>query len=415
MQRRRLGNFALAFLLTVGPVSEVSASALTPPKGACQQPPTPGGSVSGIPWAQSWLGFQRAWPFSTGAGVTVAVIDSGSDTDQPQLSKPGHVLTGFDFLRRQVGADFDCIGHGTAVASIIGATPRKGIAFTGVAPGVRILPERVTDDDDPTGSNQNNSVGPAVFAESIRYAVDNGAKVINLSLTINNQPVVAKAIMYAEQHDVVVVAAVGNQHAQDQGGNTNSQAPDPPAYPAAYPGVVGVGAIQPGGSVGDESQRGSYVDLVAPGNAITAPSAVRGFSNALSGTSFATPYVAGAAALVRAKYPNLNARQVVQRLLQTADPAPGNVPDPAYGYGVVDPYRAVTESFDEANPAAQQVAPTLPKPDYTAALHHAAAEQRATHADNTVLLLAGAGAGAALLFAIFAQGRRRRWVPTRVE
>jgi membrane-anchored mycosin MYCP len=375
-----------------------------PPAGACMQA-TPGGPpIRQRPWADKALAPDRAWPFSTGKGVLVAVIDSGVDYDHPQLSKHGKVLDGFDFIRNKPRADFDCVSHGTAVASIIAADPAPGIGFHGVAPGATILPVRVTDNelgDDQAGT----SVKPNAFAQAIRYAADQGAQIINLSVVMYaDVPVVRAAVQYAESKDVLLVAAVGNAH-QDNG------SADPIPYPAAYPGVVGVGAITIDGSRLPASQVGNYVDLVAPGGGVLAATREHGHIF-WDGTSFATPFVSGAAALVRAAWPGLSASGVARRLLATASPARGGEGSTAYGGGVVDPYRAVTDGFSSVRPAAAK--PLVKPGEDVAALQRAASSRQL-----------GASAGRLVLFAVLAlvlvgvvaaivpRGRRRNWTAAR--
>jgi type VII secretion-associated serine protease mycosin len=319
-----------------------------------------------VPWAQNTLAPDRAWPFSKGDGVLVAVIDSGVDTDHPQLSAPGKVLQGFDYIRNKPGADFDCISHGTAVASVIAGDPEPGIGFRGVAPDAQILPLRVSDLDAGAGDT-GTAVKPDVFAKAIEHAADCGAKVINLSVVMYaDVPAVRYAVQYAQSEGALIVAAVGNQHQQQGQDQTQSQGPDPTPYPAAYPGVIGVGAITINGTRLDASQVGPYVDLVAPGGGVLAATRQHGYVF-WDGTSFATPFVSGTAALVRSEFPQLSAAQVAQRLLATADPAPGGASSPAYGYGIVDPYRAVTEGLSGANPAVRPARLRTPTPDAAAA------------------------------------------------
>ena len=385
---------ALAFAFAVTPGGAADA---VPPTGACLSPADPGQMITQVPWAQNALAADRVWSFSRGSGVTVAVIDSGVDTDHPQLATPGKVQPGFDFIRERPGADFDCISHGTAVASIIAARPEPGIGFHGVAPAAHILPVRVSDVDAGAGEN-GTAVKPAVFAQAIRYAVDQGARVLNLSVVMySNVAVVRDAIRYAEAKDAVVVAAAGNQHQQSGA--------DPVPYPAAYPGVIGVGAITIDTTRLDASQVGNYVDLVAPGGGVLAATRGHGYVY-WDGTSFATPFVSATAALVRSAYPQLNAAAVVKRLLATADPAAGGPVSPAYGHGVLDPYRAVTEGLEGANPAARPAVLRTPTPDVAAAHQAAQARQRAHHANNAVLIVIGVGAGVLLLVCIASLSRR---------
>src|SRR5882757_4878398 len=174
-----------------------------PPRGACNNPEPAHPQVKQLPWAQQALEPQRAWPYSTGGGVTVAVVDSGVDADHPQLKRPGKVLRGRDFfLVGTLPGNYDCVSHGTAVASIIAADRANGVGFQGVAPGVRILPVRVSDRD--VNDNGNTQIiDPDVLARGIRYAVDQGARIINLSLSGDrDQAQVRAAVAYAVKKDV---------------------------------------------------------------------------------------------------------------------------------------------------------------------------------------------------------------------
>jgi hypothetical protein len=228
------------------------------------------------------------------------------------------------------------VGHGTAVASIIAAAPVPGISFTGVAPAARILSVKISGTDTfPT----------SVTPQGIMDAVQFGADVINLSLaTPDDVQGLRNAVMYALRHNVVVVAAAGNDIGQggtdtndgNQGGDGTG-----PFYPAAYPGVLAVGAIGPGGVLAGFSDRYTPVGVTAPGVNVTSaypgtfPAAYDAVQN---GTSFATAFVSGVVALVRSAHPGLNAAQVVARIEATAHGGTG----PGTGHGMVDPVRAVT-------------------------------------------------------------------------
>jgi len=385
-------------LVAAGTFGPATADAAPPPKGACLNPAAGGQTVRQVPWAEKLLGAERAWPFSTGAGVLVAVVDSGVDNDHPQLAEPGKVLPGYDFIRHWPYADFDCISHGTAVASIIAADTESSVGFHGIAPGARILPLRVSEaepDDNGTGA----AVNPKVFARAIRYAADQGARVINLSVVMyQDVPAVRAAVRYAQAKGALLVAAAGNQHQ-----NTGH---DATPYPAAYPGVIGVGAITIDGSRLPQSQVGSYVDLVAPGGGVLAATREHGYVY-WDGTSFATPFVSGTAALIRAEYPKLSPAQVASRLLATADPAPGGPDSTEYGHGVVDPYRAVTESLRGANPAAVKAPLAKPTPDLAAQHRVAQSRHRAASAGRIVAyaLLIAFGV---IVLAVVRPFRRRR-------
>jgi subtilisin family serine protease len=236
------------------------------------------------------------------------------------------------------------VGHGTAVASIIAAAPVPGVSFTGVAPAARILSVKISGTDTfPT----------SVTPQGIMDAVQFGADVINLSLaTPDDVQGLRNAVEYALRHNVVVVAAAGNDIEQ---GSADGNEGTGPFYPAAYPGVLAVGAIGPGGVLAGFSDRYTPVGVTAPGVNVTSaypgtfPAAYDAMQN---GTSFAAAFVSGVVALVRSAHPGLNAAQVVARIEATAHGGTG----PGTGHGMVDPVRAVTAVLpaEQASAASSQ-------------------------------------------------------------
>jgi subtilisin family serine protease len=236
--------------------------------------------------------------------------------------------------------------------------------------------------------------------------VDNGATVLNLSLTVfQDVPEIKQAVEYAQAHDVLVVAAAGNNH--DQG--------NPRPYPAAYPGVLGVGSIDIAGARAPDSQAGDYVDLVAPGVKVTGCDPGAG-QELWQGTSFATPFVSGTAALVRSAWPRLTADQVAERLIRTASAARGGAGSPEYGAGVVNPYRAVTDTTVDSAAAPGRSAPIpAQQPDPAAQRHEAAvraADRGARGAATTTLAVT---LGGLLVAGLVIAGRRRGWAVTRLD
>ncbi|WP_327353056.1 type VII secretion-associated serine protease mycosin [Streptomyces sp. NBC_01304] len=269
------------------------------------------------------------WAQSQGEGVTVAVIDSGVDGSHPDLR--GQVLEGRDYTGGG-DAQEDKIGHGTRMASLIAAHghgPGNSSGMIGFAPKAKILPLRTL--QGKADKNLDETWAPAV-----RYAVDKGAKVINLSFGDEYSKTGSdgrEAIAYAQQRDVIVVAATGNH-----GGGV--------AEPAALPGVVAVGAVDKEANLWESSATGKQVTLTAPGVDILAANKTRaqGYGIA-SGTSDATALVSATAALVRAKYPDLTAGQVINRLVKSASFLGHKgltAPDEEYGYGIIRPNKALT-------------------------------------------------------------------------
>lgn len=330
---RAAGALALFGALVVAPAAPAFAQpGCTPAISADPQ-------VKGIPWHEARYGAGRLAGIADGSGVTVAVIDSGVDATAPVLA--GAVLRGRDLLDKSSNGtgQRDCVGHGTAVASIIAGTPGDGNP-AGLAPGARILPYRVSEQEIVDGHPSGKAGKPDDIATAITDATNRGARVINLSLVLGaDHDSVRAAVRYALAHDVVVVAAVGNGHQTDNPGGT-----DPVPYPAGYPGVLGVGGIDESGQRVPSSAVGPYVDLVAPGRAVVAAAPGHGVAR-FDGTSFAAPFVSATAALIRQYRPTLHADEVVARILATTDPAPGNRDSDEYGFGILDPYRAVTDQM----------------------------------------------------------------------
>jgi membrane-anchored mycosin MYCP len=355
---------------------------------------------SGTPVEDQIYDPKRLSALATGRGVKVAVIDSGVDIDHPQLD--GQVDEGRDFLFGDATGRQDCVGHGTGVASVIAARPVGGTGFQGLAPDATIVPIRISEQEVIDGKAEGKNATAGQFAQAITFAVDTAdVQVINLSLVMtDDNPVVAAAVRHAVESGVVVVAAAGNDFEK---GN-----PDP--YPALYPGVIGVASVNIDGVRAPYSQTGKFVDIAAIGENVTT-AAVGSGHRAQAGTSFATPFVAATAALLKQRFPDASPDDIFRRLTATADPAPGGTVDsPQYGHGLLNPYRALTETLGPATRAPAK--PVLMQGDDPAVV--AMTQRRARSHDNAVLF-ASIGAAAvvvlALTAAIVARGRRRGWQP----
>jgi type VII secretion-associated serine protease mycosin len=333
---------------------------------------------------------QSVWHLTRGEGVVVAVIDSGVSETHPVLA--GKVLDGRDFGLPDNAGRCDQDGHGTLIAGIIAGDNAARPPFTGVAPDARILPGRAFEDSTQRIRGEDFTVR---VPEAIRWAVDNGAKVINLSLDGPRSDALRQAVEYARDHDVVMVASAGNvRDDQFQAG-----------YPALYDEVIAVAAIGPDGRPLGSSGGGSFVDLAAPGADAVGPAPRGDGFLASTGTSFAAAYVSGVAALVRARYPRMRAPEVVHRLLATADRPPEGHTEQV-GYGVVNPYRAVTTVLgSRENPTPAPVAAAPVPADPLASQRTAAVWLALGGALLTGLLL--------IVPAAVRRGRRRGWRPTR--
>ncbi|MDQ7879912.1 S8 family serine peptidase [Microbacterium sp. QXD-8] len=336
MIRRALAAVAsaavAATLIVAGPVAAQAAPAAEDP----------------VRGAEYWLddyGVEKAWETTRGAGVKIAVIDTGIGRGPVEFD--GAVAGGTDVSgvgssdgRTPVGAvDAD---HGSWVASLAagrGTGPATGMI--GVAPEAQLLSVSVA-----FGSSAQRPFADQI-ADAIRWSVDNGADVINMSLTTNVPDWPESwddAFLYAFDHDVVIVVAAGNRGS----GTTRVGAP------ATIPGVLTVGGVDRSGKASvDASTQGITIGVTAPSEELVGVSADSTLVS-WDGTSGAAPIVAGIAALVRAAHPDLDAANVINRIVKTARPAAGAtaVPDVLYGYGLVDAAAAVTASLPTvtANP-----------------------------------------------------------------
>ncbi|WP_239153784.1 S8 family serine peptidase [Virgisporangium aliadipatigenens] len=304
-------------------------------------------------WQLGALNAEAAWRHTTGSGVIVAVLDSGVDATHPDLI--GQVLPGIDLVKEGGDARTDPVGHGTTVAALI-AGERDDAGVVGIAPDAKILPVRVLDE-------QNRYEDAAVVAHGLRWAVDHGASVVNLSLGgLAESEVLANAVAYAASRDVIVVACTGNV-AQTNG-------PPQVWYPARQPGVLAVTGLRAPPSVTGGTGWADWTNGTNPGperlwqGSLTGPQTVLSAPAAsllgarpggywkVQGTSFASPLVAAAAALVRSRYPNLSAANVINRLISTAVDLGADGRDDRYGFGQIDPLAALTAEVTlvSANP-----------------------------------------------------------------
>ncbi|PAD75289.1 MULTISPECIES: S8 family peptidase [Paenibacillus] len=246
--------------------------------------------------------------------VVIAVLDTGVQLDHPELAPK--LVSGYDFVDGDA-APYDGNGHGTHVAGIVAAATNNARGIAGVAPLASIMPVRVLDN---SGSGNLSSV-----ASGIIYAVNQGARVINLSLGSRSAAqTLQHAIQYAWDRGVVVIAAAGNE-------NTNA-----PAYPAYYPNVIAVASTNQRDARSSFSNYGNWVDVAAPGDQILSTH-LRGNYAYLSGTSMAAPHVAGVAGLLAAQ--QRTHLQIHNAIVETADPIPGT--GTLWRHGRVNAARAV--------------------------------------------------------------------------
>ncbi|MFH8345549.1 type VII secretion-associated serine protease mycosin [Streptomyces sp. NPDC018045] len=300
-------------------------------------------------WALNALHAERAWETTKGDGITVAVLDTGVDADHPDLQ--GQVLPANDLVG--FGArpgDSSWAEHGTAMSGIIaghghGADREDGVI--GVAPEAKILPVRVILEDSDPQRQRARAERAGALADGIRWATDHGADVINLSLgddsrSAHPEPREDAAIQYALSKGVPVIASAGN------GGKDG----DHVSYPAAYPGVIAVAAVDQWGSRAAFSTRRWYATVCAPGVGVVIANPDRKYYEGW-GTSAASAFVSGAVALIRAAHPDLSPAQIKKLLTDTAQNAPEGGRNDELGAGMVDPAAAI-EKGDALKPAPQR-------------------------------------------------------------
>lgn len=314
----------------------------------------PNDTEYGKQWHLAKARFPQAWTRNRGKGVTVGVIDSGVDPEHPDL-KPNLLpmidevvaMGEKDVLNGQSYNNRDGHGHGTHVCGLVGAVANNGLGVSGGAPEVKILPIKVT--------NANGDAGDAAITRGITDAVDKGAQVINLSIGgPEPSPILLDALNYAFQRNVAVVIASGND-----GRAVN--------YPAAYDGVISVGAVTEANKVARYSSHGERLVMVAPGGG--GPGGTEGpamFSTTptydcnitlferktknygyMAGTSMAAPLVTAAAAILLAQEPGLPPAQIRTRLAATADDGGDAGFDEYFGYGVLNAEKAARANSDD--------------------------------------------------------------------
>ncbi|MFF3805942.1 type VII secretion-associated serine protease mycosin [Streptomyces sp. NPDC002032] len=304
---------------------------------ALAAPPAAADTIRDRQWGLLALRAEEAWGTTQGDGITVAVLDTGVDATHPDLN--GQVLDGTDLVGMGAGrGDRAWARHGTAMASIIaghGHGPDRSQGVLGIAPRARILPVRVILEEGDPGRARARDSKSGALAEGIRWAADHGADVINLSLgddsdTAHHESAEDEAVQYALGKGVAVVASCGN------GGERG----DRTSYPAAYPGVIAVAAVDRQGRKAPFSTRHWYADVSAPGVDVVIADPDRAYYEGW-GTSAAAAFVSGVVALVKAAHPGLSPAQIERLLEDTATDGPAGGRDDARGHGTVDPVAAL--------------------------------------------------------------------------
>jgi type VII secretion-associated serine protease mycosin len=295
-------------------------------------------------WVLGMLDAEAAWQVTKGAGVTVAVIDSGVNPDVSDLA--GSVITGPDYTGVTTSPASKNWGvHGTWMASLIAGHGHEGgfSGVIGVAPEARILSIRVIPDrGDPhyhRYEREPETIIQQSLADGIRYAVTHGAQVISMSIGYSAPSATVRAeLQQAYDHGVVVLASAGNS-----GGPSEGDGEAPESFPANYPGVISVGAVNQSGAVAGFSSDNLSVQVAAPG--VSVPAQGRdGQYWLVSGTSPACALVAGVAALIKSRYPRLTPDLVASALTSTTTDRPAKGYDSQVGFGIVDAAAALAKA-----------------------------------------------------------------------
>ncbi|WP_430868294.1 type VII secretion protein EccB [Demequina aurantiaca] len=316
------------------------------------------------PQALKSLQQDRAATIATGAGVTVAVVDSGIDAQNAHLQ--GVVVDGVNLVGDDQDAKgmTDLMGHGTAIAGVIAAQAVDGSGVVGVAPDAKLLSVRVYRGTDKDSVEAGHGPANAKVAEGIRWAVDHGATIVNVSLSgdLDDQDLRA-AVEYADAQGVLVVASAGNR-------NTTDVKLDSARYPAAYPQALAVTALDNEARPTVDSIHGSHVEVGAPGQSVLTATTGGGdclYNDTEASSSYATAYASGASALLAQAWANETPGQWQYRLMASASRGNPDARDDLVGWGAIQPYDAMVmvpgdDVRGPASPVMQQAALTVPPP-----------------------------------------------------
>lgn len=422
--RRGVGAAAgiLAMLVVAGvgpasasasPPSMTEASASMPVADAESQQCTPGQRVlaPGPSYLVERLGLQAAWALSRGAGVTVAVVDSGVEAGNVHLSGalvPGRTTFGDGSAR----ADDDLFGHGTAIAGLIAARQVDGSGVVGIAPAAKIMPIRAFESAPEDGQSSRDLVPPSAASVSagIRWAAEHGAQIINVSLSdANSAGTYRSAVEYAHSRGSLVIASAGNRNTAD------ANRPDPKHfYPGEFDGALAVaGLMRDGTWTADSSFAGAHVDIAAPGQAMPTTYISGGdcvFNGDSASSSYATAVVSGAAALVAARFPKESPDEWAFRLMQSAMRVSPAQRSDTVGWGEVRPADALALIDDGALPGPPSAVHPAPTPTQEPA-RTISLERVADPLDPARTIIGwafGAGATVSAIVLLLARMRSRR-------
>lgn len=369
------------------------------------------------------LGDQAVWGLATGQGVTVAVVDSGIDTRNAHLPADSAVLAGQTFVEGvgqwtpDPAGRNDRSGHGTAVASLIAGRPVQGSGQVGLAKDAELLPMQVynVSEDQRGGGDPLDLLLPRTdrLAAGIRAAAERGAKVINVSVSLDRpDQALADAVTFADARGALVVASAGDRA-------TGANKADGPRYPAAFPNVVSVTALTSTGAVDTANTiQGEHITVAAAGQGLTIAFGDKGdcVPNGATATGYATPLVAATAALIAQRYPGETPALWKYRIEASALRPRADVKDAALGWGILSPYGALTMTLDPNRPGPAM--PGHPAPPRSAQQEGAGpveleGDPEATNRQIGIWMafVTAAGAGGLSLVRILRRGRGRGPAP----
>ncbi len=293
---------------------------------------TPDDPLYTTEWHIPKIGVNTAWDTTSGAGKTVAIVDSGVDCAHEELA--ASCVSGFNIPSNNTNTS-DTFGHGTKVAGVVSALANNSLGVAGAAYGAKILPVRITNDSQGLASYSD-------IANGIIYAADNGADVINVSYAAYDSQTIAAAAAYAVSKGKILVMAAGNAGTKSTTKNDQN--------------IIVVAATDANDARTSWSNYGSPIDVAAPGTAISTTAPGGGFIS-MSGTSFASPLTAAVAALIWSRNAALTADEVTRVLLGTVNDRGQTGYDEDFGFGRVDALNAVVT-------AASGTIPTITYPNY---------------------------------------------------
>ena len=355
----------LTGVLTLGGLVAVPVAPAAAADSACTETRAAPVYVAQRSPALNQMGASAVWKIATGRGVSVAIVDSGIDIGNAHLPDrtavaPGRtLLPAIDGWTPDPAGHNDLSGHGTAVASLVGGRSVDGSGQIGLAYGATLVPIQVfgVATAGPTPDERLAAVTPTVqrLADGIRAGADLGAKVINVSLSVDSpDPGLADAVSYAMGKGALVVASAGDRESAPD-------AKDGARYPAAFPGVVSVTSVTSGRGVDTTANiQGNHITVAAVGQGLNTAFGHVGdcLLTGAPATSFATPLVSATAALLAERYPNEGPALWKYRIEASAQRPRADVKDAAIGWGLISPYDALTMTLDPQRPG-----PTMPGHD----------------------------------------------------